>query len=105
MSPVTTVDPKTAKRSYSAVAYYAPNSHRKNLLVVTGAIATKVIICSHAASVLNFTNIFTFQIILEKDHSQADSESQRAVGVEFVKDGVTTRVSNINRVVVLSAGV
>ncbi|KAK0486182.1 alcohol oxidase [Armillaria novae-zelandiae] len=38
----TSVEAKTATRSYSASAYYAPNAKRPNLLILTGAHATKV---------------------------------------------------------------
>ncbi|KAF2098456.1 alcohol oxidase [Rhizodiscina lignyota] len=36
------VDPKTKTRSSSASAYYRPNASRKSLLVLTGALVTKV---------------------------------------------------------------
>jgi choline dehydrogenase-like flavoprotein len=36
------VDGNTAKRSYSASAYFAPNESRSNLLILTGAHATKL---------------------------------------------------------------
>ncbi|EJD46398.1 alcohol oxidase, partial [Auricularia subglabra TFB-10046 SS5] len=37
-----TVNPKTATRSYAAPAYWEPNSHRPNLLLVTEAHVTKI---------------------------------------------------------------
>jgi len=38
------IDPATGTRSYSANAYYRPNSSRENLVVLTGAQATRVLI-------------------------------------------------------------
>ncbi|KAF8519998.1 GMC oxidoreductase [Hysterangium stoloniferum] len=37
------IDPRTHTRSYARTAYYAPNSHRKNLFVLTEATATRVL--------------------------------------------------------------
>ncbi|KAG8821559.1 hypothetical protein FRC19_007630 [Serendipita sp. 401] len=37
------VDPATQTRSYAAPAYYAPNANRANLIVLTGAQATKIV--------------------------------------------------------------
>ncbi|CAL1697277.1 unnamed protein product [Somion occarium] len=75
----TTVDKKDCTRSYSASAYYAPNAERPNLLVVTGAHVTK--------------------ILLEPSHDGL----QRAVGVEFIKDEQTYRI-NASKEIILSAG-
>ncbi|TFK49007.1 alcohol oxidase [Heliocybe sulcata] len=74
-----TVDPRTATRSYSASAFYAPNSSRSNLLVLTEA---------HVA-----------KIVLEKDSNGL----QKATGVSFIKDGKTLTVA-AKREVILSAG-
>lgn len=61
---LTAVDPTTQKRCYSAPAYYLPASHRKNLVLLTGATVRNVSI--------------------ERDH--ADGE-WAAKGVCFVHDG------------------
>ncbi|KAF2007336.1 GMC oxidoreductase [Amniculicola lignicola CBS 123094] len=39
---LTTVDPKTVQRSYSASAYYEPNASRSNLSVLTNALVAKI---------------------------------------------------------------
>ncbi|SJL12971.1 related to Glucose dehydrogenase [acceptor] precursor [Armillaria ostoyae] len=75
----TSVDSKTATRSYSASGYYAPNEHLPNLLVLTGALTTKI----------NFT-------------AGADG-LQKAVSVNIEKDGVKSTV-NVKKEVLLSAG-
>ncbi|TCD65365.1 hypothetical protein EIP91_002763 [Steccherinum ochraceum] len=72
------VDSKTATRSYSATGYYAPNISRPNLLVLTGAHATKI-------------------------HLEASGDLQRAVSVDFVKDGKSFSVA-AQKEIVLSAG-
>ena len=41
---LTGVDPKTQERCYSAPAYYLPASHRKNLFVLTEAMARNVVL-------------------------------------------------------------
>lgn len=68
------VDPATGTRSYSANAYYRPNSNRENLVVLTGAQATKVLI-----------------------------EDLVAVGVEYIFDG-KTHSAHCSQEVILSAG-
>ncbi|KAK0482235.1 alcohol oxidase [Armillaria novae-zelandiae] len=75
----TSVDSKTATRSYSASGYYAPNEHLPNLLVLTGALTTKI----------NFTD-------------GADG-LRKAVSVNIEKDGVNSTV-NVKKEVLLSAG-
>lgn len=75
----TSVDSKTATRSYSASGYYAPNEHLPNLLVLTGALTTKI----------NFT-------------AGADG-LQKAASVNIEKDGVKSTV-NVKKEVLLSAG-
>ncbi|KIK71049.1 hypothetical protein GYMLUDRAFT_235428 [Collybiopsis luxurians FD-317 M1] len=47
---VISVNPDTMTRSYSATAYYVPNSHRKNLAILTGAHVTKVLLENATAS-------------------------------------------------------
>ncbi|KAK0496357.1 alcohol oxidase [Armillaria luteobubalina] len=75
----TSVDSKTATRSYSASGYYAPNEHLPNLLVLTEALTTKI----------NFT-------------AGADG-LQKAASVNIEKDGVNSTV-NVKKEVLLSAG-
>ncbi|KAK0535096.1 hypothetical protein OC835_002474 [Tilletia horrida] len=58
-----TVDPATGRRSDAASAYFAPNSTRPNLKVLTGALATRI------------------ELIVDPDGLQ------RASGVHFVYDG------------------
>ena len=41
---VTNVEPKSRKRCYSAIGYYLPNSHRKNLVALTDATATEIVL-------------------------------------------------------------
>ncbi|KAK0445982.1 alcohol oxidase [Desarmillaria tabescens] len=75
----TSVDSKTATRSYAASGYYAPNEHLPNLLVLTGTLTTKI----------NFT---------------AGAEGlQKATSVDIEKDGVKSTV-NVKKEVLLSAG-
>ncbi|GAW00795.1 alcohol oxidase [Lentinula edodes] len=38
------VDPSTMTRSHAATAYYTPNSHRTNLVLLTGAHVTKILL-------------------------------------------------------------
>ncbi|KAF9461114.1 alcohol oxidase [Collybia nuda] len=74
------VNPKTATRCSSASSYYEPNASRPNLLVLTHAHVTKVIL-------------------------QAENDgSQRAVGVEFSIGGTRSSVIGVKKEVVLSAG-
>ncbi|KAH8102926.1 GMC oxidoreductase [Cristinia sonorae] len=72
------VDAKTATRSYSATGYYAPNIARPNLLVLTGSYATKI----------NFEGV---------------GDLQRAVSVDFTKDGKSFNVA-VSKEAILSAG-
>ncbi|KAK0476713.1 alcohol oxidase [Armillaria novae-zelandiae] len=74
-----TVDTRTATRSYAASGYYKPNADRSNLLILTEAHATKVIL----------------------EH-QEDGK-KRAVGVEFIRDG-SWLSSFVRKEVILSAG-
>ncbi|KAF8574747.1 GMC oxidoreductase [Ramaria rubella] len=74
------IDRRTATRSYAANAYYEPNSQRQNLSLVTGA--------------------HVIRIILERDTKEGILS---AAGVEFVKDG-QNYTATANREVILSAG-
>ena len=71
-------DPKLASRSYSANAYWKPNSARPNLHVITGAQATKI----------NF---------------EGEKEPLRASGVDFVVGG-KSYTAHAKREIILSAG-
>lgn len=76
----TSVEAKTATRSYSASAYYAPNAKRPNLLILTGAHATKV------------------------DLTKTLSGDYQATSVSFkAKDGSTGTV-HASKEIILSAG-
>lgn len=75
----TSVDSKTATRSYSASGYYAPNKDLPNLLVLTGTLTTKI----------NFTT--------------GTDGLQKAASVNIEKDGVKSTV-NVKKEVLLSAG-
>lgn len=79
-SSVSTVclDPETVTRSYGATAYYEPNAHRKNLVVLAGVQATKVILEQQGPSVV-------------------------ATGVEYTSNG-ENYIATANREVILSAG-
>ncbi|RPA97277.1 alcohol oxidase [Choiromyces venosus 120613-1] len=68
------IDPATSTRSYAANAYYKPNFSRENLVVLTSAQATKVLI-----------------------------EDCVAVGVEYLFDG-KTHTAHASKEVILSAG-
>jgi len=74
-----TIDPDLATRTYSANAYYTPNAHRKNLILLTEAQVTR--------------------ILLER----AQNGNQTATGVEFVKDNQKYTVK-AKREVILCAG-
>jgi choline dehydrogenase-like flavoprotein len=72
------VDPDTARRSYSASAYYTPNASRPNLVVLTGAQATKIFL-------------------------EGDTEPYTAAALEFVSGGKKYSVP-VKREVILAAG-
>ncbi|KAF9510528.1 GMC oxidoreductase [Hydnum rufescens UP504] len=72
------VDPDTARRSYSASAYYTPNASRPNLVVLIGAQATKVLL-------------------------EGDAEPYTATAIEFVSGGKKYSVP-VKREVILSTG-
>ncbi|KAF9456641.1 alcohol oxidase [Collybia nuda] len=75
----TTVDARTATRSYSAPGYYAPNKDLPNLLVVTGVYVTKV------------------------DFTSGKGGLKRATSVNVEKDGQVQTLS-ARKEIVLSAG-
>ncbi|TFY83215.1 hypothetical protein EWM64_g799 [Hericium alpestre] len=77
---LTTVDPDSATRSYSATGYYAPNVHRQNFLVITGAFVSKIVF------------------------EDAEGGLKRAVGVDFVHQGRPLKIRSLRKEVVLSAG-
>ncbi|THH22366.1 hypothetical protein EUX98_g8226 [Antrodiella citrinella] len=72
------VDPSTMTRSYAGSGYYAPNISRPNLLVLTGAHAAKV-------------------------NLESAGDLQRAVSVDFIKDGKTFTVA-AQKEIILSTG-
>ncbi|KAI9057888.1 GMC oxidoreductase [Trametes sanguinea] len=73
-----TYDARSAIRSYSANAYYEPVCDRKNLLILTGALVSRIVFKSGVTPLV-------------------------ANGVEFIK-GQTTYIATCRRDVVLSAG-
>ena len=77
---LTTVDPVTMRRSYSAREYYEPNKDRNNLSVLTNALVAKI------------------------DLEKTDSGVAKATGVSFIVDGTTYQVK-ANREVIVSGGV
>ncbi|CUA69310.1 hypothetical protein RSOLAG22IIIB_08434 [Rhizoctonia solani] len=78
----TSVNRATGRRSYAANTYYAYNAHRPNLVVLTGAQATKI----------NFQNA-----------SNSKTEDLVATGVSFVHKS-QTYIVRANKEVILSAG-
>jgi choline dehydrogenase-like flavoprotein len=82
-TPARAVDPRSGTRSSALTGYFEPNANRKNLVVLTGAEATKV---------------------LFKTGAQNDKKTPRvAEAVEFVSGGRTYKVK-AKREVILSAG-
>ncbi|OCK80451.1 GMC oxidoreductase [Lepidopterella palustris CBS 459.81] len=77
---LTSVDPDTRTRCYSATAYYLPNSSRSNLVVLTEALA--------------------IEIVLEQEGSQ---NKWVAKGVKFTSAGKSFTAS-VSREVIVSAG-
>lgn len=73
---LTTVDPVTMRRSYSARGFYEPNKDRSNLLVLTNALATRI------------------------DLEKSGSSDAMATGVSFVVNGATHHVKASREVVV-----
>ncbi|EUC61273.1 glucose dehydrogenase [Rhizoctonia solani AG-3 Rhs1AP] len=78
----TSINRTTGRRSYAATTYYAYNAHRSNLVVLTGAQATRI----------NF-----------KDTSSNKTGNLVATGVSFVHKSQTYTVK-ANKEVILSAG-
>jgi choline dehydrogenase len=76
---LTTVDPKTLRRSYSARDYYQPNAGRSNLSLLSEALVSKI----------NF----------EKN----SSNNLKATGVSIIKDGATHTIK-VNKEVVVCGG-
>jgi choline dehydrogenase len=77
-SSIAFIDPKTATRSYSATAYYAPNATRPNLTLISDALVTKVSLSGTESNVI-------------------------ATGVSFKIGGKDVTVS-LTKEVILSAG-
>ncbi|OAG07777.1 alcohol oxidase [Paraphaeosphaeria sporulosa] len=77
---LTTVDPVTMRRSYSARAYYEPNKDRSNLSVLTNALVSKI------------------------DLEKIGSADAKATGVYFIVNGTTHHVK-ANREVIVCGGV
>ncbi|KAF8965919.1 alcohol oxidase [Flammula alnicola] len=80
MSSFTSVDPRTAKRSYAAPDYYEPNASRPNLLVLIHSQVTKIIF------------------------GKGDNGLQTATAVEFTHQGARQVVEGVKRDIILSAG-
>lgn len=82
-TPARAVDPRSGTRSSALTGYFEPNAHRKNLVVLTGAEATKV---------------------LFKAGSGNNKKAPRvAEAVEFVSGGHKYKVK-AKREIILSAG-
>lgn len=79
MTSLLSVDATTAKRSYAASAYLEPNLDRSNLLVLTEAYVTKVLL-------------------------EENGDLRRAVGIEYLKGGIQLRIDNVKRDVIVAAG-
>ncbi|TFY76423.1 hypothetical protein EWM64_g7588 [Hericium alpestre] len=73
------VDAETATRSYAATGYYEPNAGRKNLVLISQAQATRIIL------------------------KPAEDGELVATGVEYIKDGQKA-VIKASREVIISAG-
>ncbi|KAI0039000.1 GMC oxidoreductase [Auriscalpium vulgare] len=76
-----TVDPSTATRSYAASGYYEPNSTRKNLVILTNALVSK--------------------LVFENDDS---GRLPRAIGADFIVNGRLFELRGVRKEVILSAG-
>ncbi|KAI0033381.1 alcohol oxidase [Vararia minispora EC-137] len=74
------IDPDTATRSYAASGYYAPNAERKNLVVLTDAMVSKILLES------------------------GPNGLKRAVGVNIIHAGRKYEVRGVRKDVVVSAG-
>jgi choline dehydrogenase-like flavoprotein len=82
-TPARAVDPRSGTRSSALTGYFEPNAERKNLVVLTGAEATKV--------------------LFKNAGSQNKKTHRVAEAVEFVSGGHKYTVK-ANREVILSAG-
>ncbi|KAJ7493606.1 alcohol oxidase [Mycena latifolia] len=69
------VDPATGQRMYAANSYYTPNAQRRNLVLLTGAQATKIV----------------FDV------------NNTATGVQYIVDG-TTYTTHVKKELILAAG-
>ena len=56
-----TIEPKNASRSYAGNAYYKPNAARPNLLVLTGALVTKVVFANSKKPLVAIGVEFAFE--------------------------------------------
>ncbi|KAI0299027.1 hypothetical protein B0F90DRAFT_1926343 [Multifurca ochricompacta] len=81
-TPARAVDPRSGTRSSSLTGYFEPNANRKNLVVLTGAEATKV---------------------LFNDKSKDEKTLRVAEAVEFVSGGEKYKV-NAKKEIIVSAG-
>ena len=81
-TPARAVDPRSGTRSSALTGYFEPNAHRKNLVVLTGAEATKV---------------------LFRPKGQDKKAPRVAEAVEFVSKGKTYKLY-AKREVIVSAG-
>lgn len=81
-TPARAVDPRSGTRSSALTGYFEPNANRKNLVVLTGAEATKV---------------------LFKPRSQDKKAPRVAEAVEFVSNGDTYKV-HAKKEVIVSTG-
>jgi choline dehydrogenase-like flavoprotein len=73
-----TIHPTAGQRSYAAVAYYEPILHRSNLVALTEATVTKIIL-------------------------EGEAPSLTATGVEFIHEG-SIKIYNASKEVILAAG-
>jgi hypothetical protein len=86
----------TTTRSYSALAYYAPNAKRPNFLVLTGTYATKVSL-SHHATVSMSPSLSSVRV----HFSEGSGTTRRAVGVDILKAGRAVMVHVSREVIFL----
>ncbi|EJD00188.1 alcohol oxidase [Fomitiporia mediterranea MF3/22] len=81
ISTYSSVDPRTATRSYAVTAYMQPNIWRRNFLVLTDTQVTRVMF-----------------------GDQTSSPLRQATGVELLRDGTICRIGPVRRDIILSAG-
>ena len=77
---MSTVSPFTSTRSHVAAGYHKPNEAQENMVVLTGAQVTK--------------------IVMEPDKDGLN----RAVGIDFAHDGQAYQLRGIRKDIILSAG-